>query len=175
MNWSSWKLRKTAFMAARAFRIAPQSGIEDGKTRAGRARPTKDLLNFPGAVLILTFVALWLSELAGTSFRKRWHPEEDQREDFRLIGSATLTLLGLIIDTTFSMAIIRYDQRKNYEEAEANAIGTEYFEPGFASFRGRSEGAHFADELSGSARSFLRNFGSRRASKNRCRNRSTAG
>jgi len=24
------------------------------------------------------------------------------------------------------MAISRYDQRKNYEEAEANAIGTEY-------------------------------------------------
>ena len=24
------------------------------------------------------------------------------------------------------MAIERYDQRKNYEEAEANAIGTEY-------------------------------------------------
>ena len=24
------------------------------------------------------------------------------------------------------MAVTRYDQRKNYEEAEANAIGTEY-------------------------------------------------
>jgi hypothetical protein len=24
------------------------------------------------------------------------------------------------------MAVSRYDQRKNYEEAEANAIGTEY-------------------------------------------------
>jgi hypothetical protein len=38
----------------------------------------------------------------------------------------TLTLLGLIIGFTFSMAVSRYDQRKNYEEAEANAIGTEY-------------------------------------------------
>jgi hypothetical protein len=37
-----------------------------------------------------------------------------------------LTLLGLIIGFSFAMAISRYDQRKNYEEAEANAIATEY-------------------------------------------------
>jgi hypothetical protein len=41
-------------------------------------------------------------------------------------SAAALTLLGLIIGFSFSMAINRYDQRKNYEEAEANAIGTEY-------------------------------------------------
>ena len=48
------------------------------------------------------------------------------REDFGFILAATLTLLGLIIGFSFSMATSRYDQRKNYEEAEANAIGTEY-------------------------------------------------
>jgi hypothetical protein len=48
------------------------------------------------------------------------------REDFDVILTATLTLLGLIIGFSFSMAISRYDQRKNYEEEEANAIGTEY-------------------------------------------------
>jgi hypothetical protein len=37
-----------------------------------------------------------------------------------------LTLLGLIIGFTFAMAVSRYDQRKNLEEAEANAIGTAY-------------------------------------------------
>jgi hypothetical protein len=37
-----------------------------------------------------------------------------------------LTLLALIIGFSFSMATTRYDQRKNYEEQEANAIGTEY-------------------------------------------------
>jgi hypothetical protein len=52
--------------------------------------------------------------------------EEDIREDFGVIQTATLTLLGLIIGFTFSMAVGRYEQRKNYEEAEANAIGTEY-------------------------------------------------
>ena len=34
--------------------------------------------------------------------------------------------MGLLIGFTFSMAVSRYDQRKNHEEAEANAIGTEY-------------------------------------------------
>jgi hypothetical protein len=48
------------------------------------------------------------------------------RDDFGLILAATLTLLALIIGFSFSMATARYDQRKNYEEQEANAIGTEY-------------------------------------------------
>jgi len=51
---------------------------------------------------------------------------EESRESFGVVLAACLTLLGLIIGFTFSMAISRYDQRKNYEEAEANAIGTEY-------------------------------------------------
>jgi len=52
--------------------------------------------------------------------------EDGVREDFNVIQAATLTLLALIVGFTFSMALNRYDQRKNYEEEEANAIGTEY-------------------------------------------------
>ena len=51
---------------------------------------------------------------------------EGLKDEFGIIQGATLTLLGLIIGFTFSMAVGRYDQRKNYEEEEANAIGTEY-------------------------------------------------
>jgi hypothetical protein len=36
------------------------------------------------------------------------------------------TLLGLMVGFAISMAVSRYDLRKSYEEAEANAIGTEY-------------------------------------------------
>jgi hypothetical protein len=43
-----------------------------------------------------------------------------------VVVASTLTLLGLIIGFSFSMALSRYDLRKNYEEAEAKAIGTEY-------------------------------------------------
>ena len=46
--------------------------------------------------------------------------------DLDATHAAALTLLALLIGFTFSMAISRYDLRKNYEEGEANAIGTEY-------------------------------------------------
>ena len=85
------------------------------------------LTNYPLLVFALAFFGLWLSARIGSSFLKRQRKlEEDVREDFSVILTATLTLLGLIIGFSFSMAISRYDQRKNYEEAEANAISTEY-------------------------------------------------
>jgi hypothetical protein len=84
------------------------------------------ILDYPCLILVLSLVMLWLSEWIGASCRKRWPQREEDRDDFSLIAAATLTLLGLIIGFSFSMAINRYDQRKNYEEAEANAIGTEY-------------------------------------------------
>ncbi len=81
----------------------------------------------PLLVFVLSFCVLWLSTRMGASFLRRQRKlEEDVREDFGVILAATLTLLGLIVGFSFSMAISRYDQRKNYEEAEANAIGTEY-------------------------------------------------
>ena len=51
---------------------------------------------------------------------------EDEGRESASSWAATLTLLGLIIGFSFSMATSRYDQRRNYEEAEANAIGTGY-------------------------------------------------
>jgi hypothetical protein len=53
------------------------------------------------------------------------------RGDFNIISGAMLTLLGLIIGFTFSMALSRYDQRKTFEEAEANAITTQYVRADF--------------------------------------------
>ena len=86
-----------------------------------------DLTDYPLAFSALSFLVLWLSERAGPFLLKRQRKmAEDVREDFAVILSATLTLLGLLIGFSFSMAISRYDQRKYYEEAEANAIGTEY-------------------------------------------------
>lgn len=85
------------------------------------------LLDHPLALLVVTFVLLWLAANVGIYFRQ--HPPSQQvliEQDFNLILGATLTLLGLIIGFTFSMAVSRYDQRKNLEEEEANAIGTEY-------------------------------------------------
>ena len=85
-------------------------------------------LDYPFLILALTFFAFWTSAWAGAYLRKRRrNPEKaDDHEDFTLLLGSTLTLLALIVGFTFSMAVNRYDQRKNYEEEEANAIGTEY-------------------------------------------------
>ena len=85
------------------------------------------LVDYPFLVLALSLVGLWLSARIGGSIRKRKRNVEGEgREDFDIIMGAILTLLALIIGFSFSVAVSRYDQRKNYEEAEANAIGTEY-------------------------------------------------
>ena len=84
-------------------------------------------MNFPFLVFALSFVVLLLAAVIGDGLRSKVRAlEEDERDDFGVVLNATLTLLGLLIGFSFSMAISRYDQRKNYEEAEANAIGTEY-------------------------------------------------
>lgn len=90
------------------------------------------VLRFSFLVLTLSLVALWLSVRIGVFFRKRRQSlQENDREDFGTIMTAILTLLGLIIGFSFSMAITRFDQRKVLEEAEANAIGTEYVRADF--------------------------------------------
>jgi hypothetical protein len=78
-------------------------------------------------VLIVSLAVLWLSLQMGVFIRKRRRNlEQNEREDYGMIMSAILTLLGLIIGFSFSMAITRYDARKTLEGAEANAISTEY-------------------------------------------------
>ncbi len=75
-------------------------------------------------VAALLFTAATVIGIVVSRVRK---PMDDgQRDDFNLVLGATLTLLSLIIGFSFSMAISRYDQREALEEAEANAIGTEY-------------------------------------------------
>src|SRR6516162_11215020 len=85
-------------------------------------------MNYPLLMGFCLLLVLWAAALAGALCRKRRRRAQDDHEwdEFGLVVSATLTLLGLLIGFSFSMAIGRYDQRKNYEEEEANAIGTEY-------------------------------------------------
>ena len=86
-------------------------------------RPTDN----PLLLLVLVFIVQWVAAQIGSRWLRRKREDiEIVREDFGVIIAAALTLLGLIIGFTFSMAITRYDQRKNLEEEEANAIGTQY-------------------------------------------------
>lgn len=85
------------------------------------------LIDNPFVVFAIAVIAQWGAAFAGDLLRRTLRPlKKDEREDFDTVLTATLTLLALIIGFSFSMAVTRYDQRKNYEEAEANAIGTEY-------------------------------------------------
>jgi len=80
---------------------------------------------------MLSFFSLTLSAWIGASISKGQRKlTDDVRQDFSIIEAATLTLLGLLISFSFSMAVDRYNQRKIYEEEEANAIGTEYLRIG---------------------------------------------
>jgi hypothetical protein len=80
------------------------------------------------AVLFVVLLALFIASVAfGAFVLRRIAPlPDDERDDFTVVQTATLTLLALIIGFSLSMAVNRYDQRKNLEENEANAIGTEY-------------------------------------------------
>jgi hypothetical protein len=85
------------------------------------------VLDHPLLLFVLSFLTLWLATRFGASVFRRWVKlDSAAHKDFGTILATTLTLNGLIIGFTFSMAIGRYEQRKNFEEAEANAIGTEF-------------------------------------------------
>lgn len=87
----------------------------------------RHLRDFPFVIFTLSLLGLWFSAQIGGFLQKQLRPVGDEeRKDLATLEAATLSLLGLIIAFSFSMAIGRYDQRKNYEAEEANAIGTEY-------------------------------------------------
>jgi len=84
-------------------------------------------MNFPFVLFVLSFLLMWGTAQVGARLSQGMQElKSEERADFGFVIGATLTLLGLIIGFSFSMAVGRYDQRKNYEEEEANAIGTEY-------------------------------------------------
>src|SRR5262245_25317275 len=85
-----------------------------------------DTFVHPFVVFAVALATQWLALWVGALLRRLRPLQEEERSDFDMVRTAALTLLGLIIGFTFAMAITRYDQRKNLEEAEANAIGTEY-------------------------------------------------
>lgn len=85
------------------------------------------LIHHPAWLFIVLIVLLSIAAMLGAVVLQRAVPlSDDARDNYNVIQGATLTLLALLIGFTLSMAVSRYDQRKNYEEEEANAIGTEY-------------------------------------------------
>jgi hypothetical protein len=83
-------------------------------------------MNFPLLVLVVSFALMVLATWIGDKLRKRADAPDEARTDFSTLLGPTLTLLFFIIGFSFSMAINRYDVRRNCEQAEAIAIGAEY-------------------------------------------------
>ena len=99
----------------------------------------------PFVVFVTALVTQWVAAYAGDTIRRKVRPfKQGERNDFDILRAASLTLLGLIIGFSFSMAVSRYDQRKNLEETEANAIGTEYLR---ADLLPAADAAHVRDLL----------------------------
>jgi hypothetical protein len=115
--------------AALAYRLEGSS-VWDFDSRQEPEQMYKAFDN-PLLIFSVSFLVLWLTARVGSSLlRTRRRLEDEAREDFGVILAATLTLLGLLIGFSFSMAASRYDQRKIYEGEEANAIGTEFVRAG---------------------------------------------
>lgn len=114
--------------ACAEWRSRDSAPVRDHPFILAATMPMLDVTHYPALVFLLSVTGLWASARIGASFHK-WRfsvDDKDARSDYDVILGATLTLLGLIIGFSFSMAINRYDLRKNLEEAEANAIGTEF-------------------------------------------------
>lgn len=103
------------------------------------------------AILFLVLVVLLIVAVAfGVFVLRRVAPlHDDERDDFGAIQGATFTLLALLIGFSVSMAVSRYDQRKNLEEAEANAIGTEFARADLAE-------SHLRDSIKGTLLQYTR-------------------
>jgi hypothetical protein len=80
------------------------------------------------AILFVVLLVAFAGAIAfgALALRRASALQSEEREDFNIAQTTTLTLLALLIGFNLSMAVNRYDQRKNLEENEANAIGTEY-------------------------------------------------
>jgi len=98
------------------------------------------LTDRPLLVFGVSLIALWLCAQLGAAVRRKQEAHGERApETFTVVLTASLTLLGLIIGFTFSMAVSRYDMRKSYEAEEANAIGTEYVRAGLLLYQSRDE------------------------------------
>jgi hypothetical protein len=89
------------------------------------------VFDHPWLVLLFFLPCFWIATQVGSwVHQRRRNHKELNRDDLGFAIGGSLTLLGLIVGFSFSMAVDRYNQRRNYEEQEANAIGTEFVRVG---------------------------------------------
>jgi len=84
------------------------------------------MVNMRPAVFFLgSFLLLWIGIAIGSRVRRmRQQSVESESKIISVLEGALLTLFGLLMGFTFSMAVSRYDLRRQLPVKEANAIGT---------------------------------------------------
>ncbi|HET9030007.1 MAG TPA: hypothetical protein VFN49_07515 [Candidatus Aquilonibacter sp.] len=83
-------------------------------------------VNHPLVLCAFSLLILWTAAYLGSRYRKQRDLDGEEKDELNLVAGGVLTLLGLIIGFSFSMAVGRFDLRMASEANEANAIGTEY-------------------------------------------------
>jgi hypothetical protein len=79
----------------------------------------------PVVFFLLSFLLLWLGIFVGSRIQKAYRQLlESEDRMITVIQGGLITLLGLLIGFTFSMAVARHDNRIALIVKEANAIGT---------------------------------------------------
>lgn len=79
----------------------------------------------PAVFFLLSFALLWFGIFVGSRIQKlRAKQLEAESKMLTVIQTGLVTLLGLLIGFTFSMAVGRHDSRVNLMVKEANDIGT---------------------------------------------------
>jgi len=84
-------------------------------------------MDSPFFIFFLTLTLLTLFTRLGIWLQKHFSTHDDHvHTDLNIVRTLNLTLLGLIIGFSFSMAIPRYDERRSVEDGEARAIASAY-------------------------------------------------
>ena len=94
----------------------------------------------PLVFALLSVLLLLVGMVLGTRIREsRLEIIERESKIITVLEGALLTLFGLLIGFTFSMAVSRYDTRKTLVLTEANAIGTTWLRTSLLTEPTRSE------------------------------------
>jgi hypothetical protein len=77
----------------------------------------------PALFLVGTLFLFWLASVLGSWLRVR-RELGAEKDSFKTVEGAVLALTGLLLGFTFSMAVNRYEHRRDLEVQEADAIST---------------------------------------------------
>lgn len=109
----------------------------------------ESLLNHHWLVAVSLFVLMAFVGESGyrIGMKSRIEDDENRREQINALASSLFVLLSLLLSFTLSMAVSRYDQRRELVVREADAIGTTYL-----------RAANLAQPYQGNLEQLLRNY-----------------